>query len=200
MSNIDRNIKELLDWYIEKQDPVPMQLHSSKVFGGDGRPDWTAAFKEYLFWSPEAIEYRYDDVPCRHENQTDPGRCELCGIRDANGAVLTSSGKYRKPTVRYRHPMRRALAKLAQGERGMMFTEILLICSQQGATMGIRGMETDLNISQERAKQLLLLALVRVARYYKNEPQHGALGIAYSKQMRHNYRRPRRLGTPDRSE
>lgn len=197
---MNEQIQEMLDWYIEKQDPVPLQLHSSKVFASDGRPDWTAAFKEYLFWAPDAIEYRYDPVPCHHENQADPGKCEVCGIRDAEGKVLTSSGKYRKATARYKHPMRRALAKLAAGERGMLFTEVLLLCSQRGATMGITVMQQELGISERKAQQLLLMALVRVMRYYKNEPQYGALALAYSGKMRHNYRRPRRLGTPDRSE
>jgi hypothetical protein len=197
---MNEQIQEMLDWYIEKQDPVPLQLHSSKVFASDGRPDWTAAFKEYLFWAPDAIEYRYDAVPCHHENQSDPGKCELCGIRDAEGNVLTSSGKYRKPTARYKHPMRRALAKLAAGERGMLFTEILLVCSQRGAAMGISVMQRELGISERKAQQLVLLALVRVMRYYKNEPQYGGLALAYSSKMRHNYRRPRRLGTPDRSK
>jgi len=199
MSNIDANIAKLLDWYIQNQDPIPLQLHSSKVFATDGRPDWTAAFKEYLFWSPDAVEYRYDMVPCRHENQPDPGKCDICGVRDAQGGVLTSSGKYRKATVRYRHPMRRALAKLAQSERGLLFAEILLLCSQEGAEMGIRGMQRDLGLPAEKAKELLLLALLRVCRYYKPEPQHSFTGLAQNAKRMHTYRRPRRLGTPDRS-
>lgn len=199
MSNIDDNIVMLLEWYTENQDPIPMQLHSSKVFASDGRPDWTASFKEYLFWSPEAVEYKYDTVPCHHENQSDPGKCEICGVRGPDGGVLTSSGKYRKATARYKHPMRRAMAKLAQSERGLLFAEILLVCSQQGAEVGIRAIRNELKVPTDKAKELLLLALLRVCRYYKSEPQYSPKGLAQNGKRMHTYPRPKRLGTPDRS-
>jgi len=199
MSNIDRNIKELLDWYIEKQDPVPLQLHTSRVFASDGRPDWTPAFKEYLFWRPDSIEYRQDKVICTHDNQKDPNKCDVCGIRNDAGEILASSGSYRRASVRYKHPMRRALVKLAGSERGVLFAGVLMLCSRDGASLGIRRMQEELVLSEEKAKQLLLMALVRVARYYRNEPQYGALALAQTREMRHNYRRPSRLATPDRS-
>lgn len=192
------HLKARLAWYSSHQDAVPERLHRMRVFDAAGRPQWTPEFMRYIFEGVDSLERSYDRVPCPHSNQANPDKCTSCGITGSTGEVLASSGFIRREQLRYRRPMRRALAQLAGGENGQVLTTIIAVWQHEGEP-GLRELSTEMKIEWRSIEELMLKALIRLERYYRVEPEYGGHVRARSRRIRDNSRRPSRPATPDRS-
>ena len=193
---MNKILAEKMAWYLRNQDPIPDRLHSTRVFSVDGRPEWTHDFMRYLFDSDSSTIKAVNRLPCNHIGQVDPERCQRCGVYGSDGKVMTNSGFYQQQDIRYRHPMRRAMVKLAATEGGAFYAGALLLAARAGgSTLPV---EKQLGVDDVTAEELLLRALLRIERMYRHEPDLGGLRRARQRNDRHDSAQPSRPGTPDR--
>jgi hypothetical protein len=193
---MNKVLAEKMAWYLRNQDPIPDRLHSTRVFSVDGRPEWTQDFMRYLFDSESSTIKVMNRLPCSHLGQKDPERCERCGVYGPDGQVLTNSGFYQNQEVRYRHPMRRAMVQLASTENGAFYAGALLLAARAGGSL--RPVEDQLGVDDVTAEEMVLRALLRIERMYREEPDLGGFRRARRRNDRHDSAQPSRPGTPDR--
>lgn len=112
-------------WFLDRLDAPPTRIHTRAVWadeeGGSvlGSHAHTRAFQLWLEAGESSVVREEWEEACPHPLLTSADRqagrlCETCGVRNEEGRVVAESGKRPRVRLRYRWPMRAALARLAR--------------------------------------------------------------------------------------
>lgn len=111
----------LLRWFAEHQDQVPVRIHARGVWSDPadgvgsalGAPALHREFRDYTERSGWAVRREMTEGPCSHPLRRPGLPCPSCSVVGADGRVIAESGRARGERLRYRWPMRAAIARCA---------------------------------------------------------------------------------------
>ena len=114
-------LAELLRWFAEHQDGVPARIHARGVWSDPsdgagsalGAPALHGEFRDYTERGGHAVRREATEGPCSHPLRRPGLACPSCAVLGADGRVIAESGRARGERLRYRWPMRAAIARCA---------------------------------------------------------------------------------------
>jgi hypothetical protein len=174
---VEQGLPELVRWYLDAQDPVPLRLVLRDVYDRAGYPEWAPDFRRWVYGA-QTTRLEVEEGACSHPHKQPNTLCGRCSVYDERGEPVAETGRYQHSRRVYVYPMRAAIARLQRISvpEGMPPVPLVLasLSSVGGSTTALVALlATDWPAMRDggRAYGHVLMGLRRLRASYTVEPR-----------------------------